>query len=175
MSFSLVFSRRYCMAHRLLDGPSEACATPHGHNEIVSVTLVDRGHGVLDGKSNMVAPFETAKKSWHKWIDECVDHAFQLNARDPLIVFFRQHEPERLARILTMPGDPTTEALAACFMGKVNAFLEADGEALRCVEVRVEETPTNTVTFTGDPKAVLPGEGWWLRPDMSINDLGVAK
>ena len=60
------------------------------------------------------------------------------------------------------------------------AFLAADGESERCVEVRIEETPTNVVMFTGEPADYLPdrpGPGnrlpWWRRPDMSINDLAV--
>ena len=72
------------------------------------------------------------------------------------------------------PGDPTTEMLAACLMAKLNAFLAADGNGLRCVELTVEETPTNAVTLNGDPADVLPaghGAGWWQRPDDSINDL----
>ena len=126
----------------------------------------------------MVEPFETAKTHWHRWIDEEVDHALQLSDRDPLIGYFREHEPERLARLLVTPGDPTTEMLAACFMAKLNAFLERDSSGLRCVEVAVEETPTNTVTFAGDPADVLPERlaagnltDWWWRADDSINDL----
>jgi 6-pyruvoyltetrahydropterin/6-carboxytetrahydropterin synthase len=126
----------------------------------------------------MVEPFEIAKAHWHRWIDEQVDHALQLSDRDPLIGYFRDHEPDRLARLLVTPGDPTTEMLAACFMAKLNAFLEKDGSFLRCVEVMVEETPTNTVTFAGDPAQVLPERpaagnraDWWRRADSSINDL----
>ncbi len=44
-----------------------------------------------------------------------------------------------------------------------------------CAEIRIDETPTNIVTFSGDPRAVLPSlsltRPWWTRPDMSINDL----
>jgi 6-pyruvoyltetrahydropterin/6-carboxytetrahydropterin synthase len=40
--FSLVFSRRYAMAHRLPSGGSEPCGVPHGHDEIVTVTLQAR-------------------------------------------------------------------------------------------------------------------------------------
>ena len=68
--------------------------------------------------------------------------------------------------------------LAACFMAKLNAFLAKDGSDLRCVEVVVEETPTNSVTFAGDPADVLPKRpaaanraDWWWRADSSINDL----
>ncbi len=44
------------------------------------------------------------------------------------------------------------------------------------MEVTIEETPTNTVIFDGDPAAALPAGGfpeppWWARADDSINDL----
>ncbi len=171
--FSLIFSRRFAMAHRLIAGGSEKCAVPHGHNEVVTVRLQAVAPGPLDGTANMVEPFERAKSVWHRWIDEHVDHALQLCVDDPLLDWFRQHEPQRLARILLTHGDPTTEAVACCMMAKLNAFLAADGGRLRCVDIRLEETPTNVVAFDGDPLAVLPavGDAWWTRADMSINDL----
>ena len=176
--FSLVFTRRYSMAHRLIADAGTKCAVPHGHNELVTVRLQATTPRRLDGAANMVAPFDTAKARWHRWIDEQVDHAFQLSDRDPLIGYFRDHEPARLKRLLVTPGDPTSEMLAACFMAKLNAFLEDDGGTLRCVEVVVEETPTNTVTFSGDPSDVLPERPatgnrppWWRRSDASLNDL----
>lgn len=178
LMFSLVFTRRYSMAHRLIADPDSKCAVPHGHNELVTVRLRPATPRRLDGDANIVVAFEVAKRRWHRWIDEKVDHAFQLSHRDPLIDYFRNHEPARLRRLLITPGDPTTEMLAACFMAKLNVFLEEDGSELRCVEVMVEETSTNTVTFSGDPSDVLP-EGfaagnrahWWWRSDDSINDL----
>lgn len=175
--FSLVFSRRYAMAHRLLADPAAAgkCAMPHGHNETVRVTLHATDPRPLDGTRNMVEPFETAKAAWHRWIDDQVDHAFQIAVSDPLLGYFRAHEPERLERLLITPGDPTTEALCCCFMAKLNAILAADGGRLSCVRVEIEETPTNTVIFEGDPHAALgiaaSADHWWNRPDMSINDL----
>jgi 6-pyruvoyltetrahydropterin/6-carboxytetrahydropterin synthase len=173
--FSLVFSRRYAMAHRLIAGLSEKCAIPHGHNEIVTVTLRAVSPTHLDGAANMVVPFERAKGTWHRWIDEHVDHSLHLSADDPLLDWFAEREPHRLARILVTPGDPTTEVLAACMMAKLNAFLATDGGHLVCASIRVDETPTNTVTFEGEPEAVLPRplleRPWWTRADMSISDL----
>lgn len=173
--FSLVFTRRYAMAHRLITGLSEKCAVPHGHNELVTVTLRATSPSPLDGGANMVMPFERAKGTWHRWIDNHVDHSLQLSADDPLLDWFAAREPHRLARILVTPGDPTTEVLAACMMAKLNSFLDSDGGRLVCAEIRIDETPTNTVTFSGDPRAVLPGvpltRPWWTRSDMSINDL----
>ena len=130
--FSLVFTRRYSMAHRLMADARSKCAVPHGHNELVTVKLQAIAARRLDGVANMVEPFEIAKGCWNRWIDEEVDHALQLSDRDPLIGYFREHEPDRLARLLVTPGDPTTEMLAACFMAKLNAFLAQDGSGLRC-------------------------------------------
>lgn len=172
--FSLVFSRRFAMGHRLIAGLSEKCAIPHGHNEIVTVTLQAVRSAPLDGAANMVVPFERAKGTWHRWIDDHVDHSLHLSSDDPLIDWFASREPHRLGRILVTPGDPTTEVLAACMMAKLSAFLIADGGNLRCVSIQVDETPTNTVKFEGDPRLALPTPHqelpWWSRADMSIND-----
>ena len=62
MSFSLVFTRRFSMAHRLLAGDSDKCAVPHGHNELVVATLQASGPRRLDGASNMVEPFERQRR-----------------------------------------------------------------------------------------------------------------
>lgn len=123
-------------------------------------------------------PFERAKATWHRWIDNHVDHALQLSETDPLLVWFTQHEPHQLERILVTPGDPTTEMLACCMMAKLNAILLADENRLVCSEISIEETPTNTLTFDGDPMAALPetacSNPWWRRPDMTINDLSAS-
>jgi 6-pyruvoyltetrahydropterin/6-carboxytetrahydropterin synthase len=170
---ALEFSRRYAMAHRLLADPHSKCAVPHGHNETVTVRLEPRARFRFGG-ANAIAPFDTVKGRWHRWIDGHVDHTLQLNAADPLIGFFREHEPERLARVMTFPGDPTTEALAASFWLKLAAFLAEEELPFSVGEVRVEETPTNTVVLTResfDPdECGLAETAWPQRADMSIND-----
>ncbi len=175
--FSLVFTRRYAMAHRLIAGASERCAVPHGHNELVTVRLQATRPAALCGHVNMVESFESAKTTWHRWIDTHVDHALQLSNRDPLLDWFRTAEPARLQRILVTQGDPTTEMLAACMLSKINAFLTAAGGTLVCRHIEIAETPTNTVTLDGDPRDVLPqtGPAWWTRADMTINDLHLAQ
>ena len=151
---------------------------PHGHNEFVAVHLESRDDDHLDGLSNMSNQFETLKKTWHDWIDNAVDHTLQLSCLDPLLTYFKENEPENLKRLMITPGDPTTEVLAACFFSKINAFLVAEKINMKCVRVDVEETPTNTVVFKGDPDKAIsmghydgPSEPWWVRADMSINDL----
>lgn len=170
---TLEFTRRFAMAHRLLSTNSAKCAIPHGHNEYVTVQLAPDAHFQFGG-ANAAAPFEAVKRRWHQWIDEHVDHALHLGEDDALIGYFREREPERLSRIMTFQGDPTTEALGAAFWLKLSAFLAHDRLPFAVREVRLQETPTNSVIVTRetfDPAACgLRAGAWPWRADMSIND-----
>ncbi|MCP1227305.1 6-pyruvoyl trahydropterin synthase family protein [Acetobacter fabarum] len=170
----LVFTRRFAMGHRLIHGASESCALPHGHNEFVTVRLEPTGPARLDGRGNMPVSFQKAKQTWHRFVDERLDHALQLAGDDPLLAWFKAHEPARAARIVVTPGDPTTELMVCLLMAKINAFLLAEGGVLRCSELNIEETPTNTVSFAGNPADFIPHtslqQNWWNRADMSIAD-----
>lgn len=170
---ALEFTRRYAMAHRLRADPASKCATPHGHNELVTIRVKPSAQFRFGG-SNMEAPFEAVKGRWKSWIDDHVDHALMLDEADPLVDYFRANEPSRLKHIMTFPGDPTTEALAACYFLKAAAFLAHDDLPFEMDEVRVEETPTNAVILSRenfDPdKCGLAENTWPRRADMSIND-----
>jgi 6-pyruvoyltetrahydropterin/6-carboxytetrahydropterin synthase len=98
--FCLEFNCRFAMAHWLISGVSEKCSIPHGHNEIVTATLVSVLTPRLDGSTNMVEPFERAKSIWHSWIDDHIDHSLHLSSDDPLLGWFAEAEPQRLKRIL---------------------------------------------------------------------------
>jgi len=181
MSFEISFTRRYCMSHRLFNLKNSRCFIPHGHNEHVRVWLMAAGGtDQLDGAINMMAPFAVLKSRWHQWIDDHVDHSLQLSSHDQLLDYFKTTEPENLPRIMVMPGDPTTELLAACFLSKINAILFDQGLAVRCHKIEIIETPTNSVSFSGNPATVISTDHyigasspWWQRPDMSINDLDI--
>jgi 6-pyruvoyltetrahydropterin/6-carboxytetrahydropterin synthase len=171
---TLQFTRRYSMAHRLISDPHSKCMVPHGHNEFVRVRLEPLARFTF-GAANMIAPFDALKRRWHGWIDGRVDHCLMLNANDPLLGYFKANEPQRVERIMTFAGDPTTEALAACFWLKLSAFIAADDLPVRVSEISVEETPTNTViltpaTFDAETCGLSRG-AWPWRADMSINDL----
>ena len=176
MTAELVFTRRFCMGHRLITGSSEKCAIPHGHNEYVKVTLRPVEATRLDGHQNMILPFADAKTRWHDFVDNSLDHALQLSEQDPLLAWFRDHEPERARRIVVTPGDPTTEVMAALLLAKLTAILADQGAGLRVHALELEETPTNTVRLTGDPAFYLPKVSrspqkcWWNRADKSISD-----
>jgi len=170
---TLEFTRRYAMAHRLLATKSPKCAIPHGHNEFVTVRLTPTAPFRFSD-TNAAAPFHRIKSRWHQWIDDYVDHALHLAESDPLLDYFREREPALLGRIMTFQGDPTTEALAACFWLKLSAFVAEDGLPFTLSEVRIEETPTNTVRIDRDVfdpgSCGLRAGAWPWRADMSIND-----
>lgn len=169
MSLALRFRRRFSMAHRLTSGAAAKCATPHGHDEYVTVELIAAEPRPLDGEANMVVEFGRAKSRWHRFVDECLDHAFQLSATDPLLAVAKERFGEW--RLVVTPGDPTTELMAALLAAKCQAILddELDG-ALRVRRLTLQETPTNSVIFEGDPREVLPtGDGWWWRADESTS------
>lgn len=166
MTFRLQFTRRFSMAHRLTSAASPQCATPHGHNEEVTVELVPRRPTRLDGQENMVVEFATVKRRWHRFVDERLDHALQLSHRDALLEVADAQFPEW--RVVVTPGDPSTELMAALLSAKCQSILDDEGLDLRVARVRLAETPTNTVVFEGDPREVLPaGDGWWWRADES--------
>lgn len=171
--FRLRFSRRYSMGHRLISGEAPNCRVPHGHDEIVTVDIVSVSNSGLDASTNMLAEFDRVKRRWFQWIDKEVDHSFHISNADPLLGFFREHEPELLGKLLVIPGDPTTEVRAACFKSKLGAFLAEDEPNFLCDRLVIQETPANAVEIaTCNLGRILPeGDHWWTRADKSINDL----
>ncbi len=164
------------MAHRLTSGAAPNCSVPHGHDEVVTVDIAGRENPGLDPETNMLVEFDQVKRRWFQWIDKAVDHSFHLAETDPLIGYFREHEPNLLAKLLVTPGDPTTEIKTACYQAKLTAFLQAENPSYLCRRLVIQETPTNSVEFRGTVTGdILPaGDHWWSRADQSINDLAPA-
>ena len=171
--FRLRFSRRYSMGHRLLSGQAPNCRIPHGHDEVVTVDIVHVANARPDPDTNMLAEFDRVKRRWFQWIDRAVDHSFHVGYQDPLIAFFRDEEPGLLDRLLVTPGDPTTEIRAICFKAKIGAFLTQDEPDFRCQRLTIQETPANAVETSASTFSHIlpPGDHWWQRADLSINDL----
>ena len=169
------FQRRFSMAHRLRFDKDSKCATPHGHNEFVTVSLQakDSARGMDWGNANYAESFAKLKTHWHRFIDNSLDHAFQLGHDDPMIGYFQAHEPDLLPRLLVIAGDPTTEAVATALYMKLNAILQAHLPDFECVRFELQETPTNSLTLTQVDVNACPirlGE-WCHRADLSLNDL----
>ena len=172
---TLRFTRHFIMAHRLAVGESLKCATPHGHNERVIVDLVAKeAPGRLDGQENVLVEFSRAKGRWHRFVDGALDHGLQLSEDDPFLALVDAHFPAW--RLVVVPGDPATELLTVLLAHKCQTFLDAEETGLRVARLTIEETPTNTVVFEGDPLAAMPararaateaGSAWWARADDS--------
>jgi 6-pyruvoyltetrahydropterin/6-carboxytetrahydropterin synthase len=169
------FKRRFSMAHRLRFDRSSKCMVPHGHNEFVTVSLQPKAgsRGTDWGGSNYAASFADLKRHWHGFVDDALDHAFQLGHDDPMIGYFQAHEPELLPRLLVIKGDPTTEAVAVALFMKLDAILAKQLPQFECARLELEETPTNSIVVTPQDVAACPIElgAWCRRADLSINDL----
>ena len=170
----LQFKRRFSMAHRLRFDQNSKCLTPHGHNEFVTVNLQSKGDSHIQwGNANYAASFADLKRHWHGFVDDSLDHAFQLGHDDPMLGYLRQHEPDRWPRLRVSEVFPTTEAVATALYMKLNAILAAHLPDFECVRFEIEETPTNSVILTPADIAACPnrlGE-WCHRADLSLNDL----
>jgi 6-pyruvoyltetrahydropterin/6-carboxytetrahydropterin synthase len=69
-------------------------------------------------------------------------------------------------------GDPTTEIIAVTFKSKFQTFLNEVDPDLVCTNIIIDETQTNSISFSGNPAEHLPsGTFWWNRADFSTNDL----
>ena len=184
---AMVFRRKWEAAHRLVEGVNQntLCSQPHGHTWQVEVEIVERSERTLDGAANVVAPFQEVKGLWHEWIDNHVDHGFFFNARDPLLHFILEQNPR--GRHIVMPGDPTTEVIAATFFIKLSRFLASSQPLLQLRKLTIHETQTNSISIEGNAERFLPEVArdltvrtmrdsnfsgvWWARADMSTHDL----
>jgi len=164
------------MAHRLLSDPQSRCAVPHGHNEYIRVELSPLPSLSFEdsawGAANRTHNFDQLKSNWHTFIDKGMDHSLQLSIHDPLIGYFQAHEPERLKNIVTIKGDPTTEALAIALSQKLKSILLSQNLPYQIDRLSLEETPTNTIVLTPSHETDLIDMGAWChRADLSVNDL----
>jgi len=173
-NYTLIFTRRFEAAHRFLMADAPRCRSIHGHTWSITARI----HHRLEVQpplypSSMVAEFSKTKKAWHRWVDQHLDHTLMLNESDPLIWWFQSNAPYQ--RLVTCPGDPTTELLAALLLCKVNAFLRAsDEDGLMCHELQIQETPTNAVSIICPwvPAGLDKTDAvWWNRADDSTHDL----
>ncbi|MCB9638630.1 MAG: 6-carboxytetrahydropterin synthase [Myxococcales bacterium] len=170
------FQRRFEAGHRFVEGANRQslCTQPHGHSWRVFIRLAGDESRTLDLQENTLIPFAEIKGIWHRWIDHHIDHCFFYNCHDPLLAFMLNDNPK--GRHVVLPGDPTTEMIAVVFKAKLESFLRVHQPAFRCTELRIQETETNAIVFSGDPSQHLPfgeklGDYWWERSDMSTHDL----
>lgn len=166
--FNLLFRYKFEAAHRFTKSCSMSCATPHGHTWYAVAEL--RSLVPQLAQDDMVVEFSKLKKNWKTLIDETFDHSYLCNVEDALLPSMRQHIPH--LRMVPFPGDPTTELIAALLFHKMQMFLQASGldKVVEVVRVQVDETPTNSVSWTSDKSFLTNGtyrgySGWWTSSD----------
>ncbi|PIT98686.1 MAG: hypothetical protein COT74_13370 [Bdellovibrionales bacterium CG10_big_fil_rev_8_21_14_0_10_45_34] len=179
----IIFRRRFEAAHRLVEGRNKntLCSQPHGHSWNVSVSIGLEKNFQLNGKDNIMLPFESLKSKWHSWIDHQLDHAFFCNVRDPLKEFLLVDNPK--GRLVVFQGDPTTEMIAFCMSQKLRVFLLEISEDLEFKWLQLDETLTNSVKIDRDmsngfaekflDEGARPNseiQPWWRRADLSTSD-----
>jgi 6-pyruvoyltetrahydropterin/6-carboxytetrahydropterin synthase len=68
---------------------------------------------------------------------ESYDHQVILNENDPMVACLVQFQP-----VITTPGDPTSELLAAVIMARIDQACKAAAIDAAVVKIRVWESPT---------------------------------
>lgn len=118
-------SHKLSMGHRLpsYDG---ICASPHGHNIVVTAWVQLQAGQFLD--------FKTVKHALQEILRD-FDHAMVLQDTDPLVGALAPFK----FRTVLLDKEPTTENIAAYVFWQLIAKLQADGQS-RVVRVTVQET-----------------------------------
>jgi 6-pyruvoyltetrahydropterin/6-carboxytetrahydropterin synthase len=114
-------------SHRLLHYQGK-CANLHGHRWRVEVWI----DGTIDAVSGILVDYNEIKA-----VVDRFDHQIMLNENDPMVSCITRFQP-----VITTPGDPTSELLAATIMDQINACCGEAGKDARVVRIRVWESDT---------------------------------
>jgi 6-pyruvoyltetrahydropterin/6-carboxytetrahydropterin synthase len=114
-------------SHRLLHYKGK-CASLHGHRWKVEVWIA----GEPDATTGILIDYNTIKE-----IIEKFDHQILLNAADPMVACIKKFQ-----RVITTPGEPTSELLAALIRDDLTRYCRAHKITATVTKVRVWESPT---------------------------------
>jgi 6-pyruvoyl-tetrahydropterin synthase len=140
------------VAHRLFETQGK-CEAIHGHSMMVELAIYGEkdDHGLLGG-----IEFGALKKEFRAYLDDEYDHHLILNLSDPFArplflmerddsgEFTTTSEQAFLPGLNAMPGDPTTENIAAwIFDWASDLEMIKDNVMVESIMVEVKETATN--------------------------------
>ena len=111
--------------HRLIHYRGK-CFRLHGLQWRVEVWI----EGTADERTGIVLDYNCIKEVVGQF-----DHQVILNAEDPMAASIEAFHP-----VVTTPGDPTSELLAALIAGMIDAEAERQGLDARVVKIRVWES-----------------------------------
>lgn len=140
-SMNVVKRFRWSMAHRLTHGYQGPCASLHGHEYEVAVTVA----GEVD-HMGLVVDFADIKKVCQGWIKEHLDHTTIVCKEDRTLVDFLQREDQRH---YVVDFNTTAENLAAHLRKVLQAELDqALDRHLSVVNIALMETPNSIVEYS---------------------------
>ena len=111
--------------HRLIHYRGK-CFRLHGHQWRVEIWI----EGTADERTGIVLDYNCIKEVVGQF-----DHQVILNGEDPMVASIEAFHP-----VVTTPGDPTSELLAALIAGMIDAEAERQGLDARVVKIRVWES-----------------------------------
>lgn len=115
-------------SHRLLHYEGK-CANLHGHRWKVEIWM----EGEPDPVTHILIDYSEIKKIVDKY-----DHQIILNQDDPLVSRISEFH-----QVITTPGDPTSELMAALIQNDLCAFCKDHGITATVTKIRVWESPTS--------------------------------
>ncbi len=120
-------------SHRLLHYEGK-CANLHGHRWKIEVWI----EGEPDPGTQILIDYSMIRKIVDKY-----DHQIILNHEDPMVPRIREfHE------VITTPGDPTSELMAAIIRDDLHSFCRNQGIRATVKKIRVWESPTAFAELT---------------------------
>ena len=115
-------------SHRLLHYKGK-CANLHGHRWKVEVWM----EGEPDPATQILIDYTLIKQVIARY-----DHQIILNRDDPMVPCIRKFNP-----VITTPGDPTSELIAALIREDLYAVCRDQGIKATIPKIRVWESPTS--------------------------------
>ena len=132
---------RWSMAHRLTHGYEGPCASLHGHEYEIEVSVA----GQVD-HLGLIVDFADIKRVCQTWIREHLDHATIVDREDSALLDFLQREAQRH---YVVDFNTTAENIAAHLREVLGKELDEVLERpLSVVHIKLLETPSNWVEVT---------------------------
>ncbi|MEL6179064.1 MAG: 6-carboxytetrahydropterin synthase [Myxococcota bacterium] len=140
-------------AHRLSspNAPTK-CQSIHGHSWWVELTI----EGSQLDDNGMLIEFGALKRAWRHFLDQHLDHHLAVRQGDPVVAALREVMPDM--RILELPFDPTTEALAHWLYQRAAAMVHDLNPSLRVQRIHIQETAVNAASYAPPAASVSRGE-----------------
>ncbi len=120
-------------SHRLLHYEGK-CANLHGHRWKVEIWM----GGEPDPVTKILIDYSIIKKIVDKY-----DHQIILNRDDPMVPRIQEFH-----KVITTPGDPTSELMADLIRDDLYAFCREHGIKATVPKIRVWESPTAFAELT---------------------------